>query len=252
MSSRAAEARSQGPACGGVACSSSAQATSSPAAGRMHRGAVGVGSHGSARTHRGAAGQPARPRAGLVPASCYDSSAWAANARKQRSRLHLTHRCPRPRSHRVPPPPTCPGARGSDRASPPPTARDGTARRPPSPRAGTPGRPCSRWTPARSRGRERIDGCRRASPGLRSLARCPRREERILPSRLGELHAHGADLPPSRVLNHLAASRAGEQLVAEADAQDRRAARADRQKILAQLQHPGRPLGHAERRAGDR
>src|SRR5205085_10589894 len=66
-----------------------------------------------------------------------------------------------------------------------------------------------------------------------------------------ELDADGADLPAAGVLHHVSAGSAREKLVAETDAQHRKAARAGAQKVLAEPQHPGRPFRDAEGRSAD-
>ena len=60
----------------------------------------------------------------------------------------------------------------------------------------------------------------------------PAPEQRIFAARGGQLHAHGADLAALRIAHHLRARRPSDHLVAEADAEDRRAALPDPEQLL--------------------
>src|SRR5690606_5608747 len=62
---------------------------------------------------------------------------------------------------------------------------------------------------------------------------------------------HGADLPPLRVLRHLPAERLADELVAEADAEERRAPRGDLPDQVLGAEHPGRALRDAAARPRD-
>src|SRR5439155_1355063 len=76
-------------------------------------------------------------------------------------------------------------------------------------------------------------------------------EENVLASWFGQLDADSADLAAAGILDDVSARRAREKLVTEADAEDRDPARTGAQEIVAEPQHPGRFLRHAERRAAD-